>query len=145
MPELGGLLASAGYESGDFLPLHTVRGTGQSASTASSTYEAEAGMVEVRIRPDIIAPADTQVQVAAGGQFDPSTDQLDYRIRNATDGETMVERTGITSVSNDSVGPTDYTFTTRTSTVIIRFQHRNSDNATSVTSRDVSLLIGISV
>jgi hypothetical protein len=118
--------------------------TDASYSRSGSSYNVVG--FDMRVQWDNIVPSNTSVRVAVGGYFDNNGDQLNCRIQNSTDGETVIE--GINLGANG--GSQDYfeglyTPTTTGSTILLRLSLRNSDGSTSVTVSDPTVTLAVEV
>lgn len=129
-------LREAGYEVGN--PVTSLTDFyGVDGSTASSTYGLIASSTALwRLQWDKLWPSSVTVEAHLFANVDPSTDQIDVRLQNLTDSETVVSQTGITTAGNISLGPVTYSPTTTGSVIRLGIQARNADGATSVTLSD---------
>lgn len=133
------------FATDDFVGYPSAGGGSADSITSSSSYS-DAATGEV----DLNFPFDTffsgkQGQAVMVVLVNANGDQIDVRLRNKSDGETVVEKTGITGTGNKyfTIGPSNYTPTTTASPVRYRVQIRNSDNATSVSLKDVFVQFGV--
>jgi hypothetical protein len=139
------LLRKVGFEAGDYAPLTFASGvsTGNNATTSGS-YVLAANNGEGVIRWDTIDPADGSMVVwfpCRAAQLNGTT--LDVRVRNITDNETMVERTGIASTGPFEISPTAYTPTTTAAPIRYQTQFRSGDGASTVEIIGGSPTIGV--
>lgn len=115
----------------------------QSASTSSNSYN-EAGLT-ARVTPsEFAAGSNPTLRVHLGAEVNDNSNQIDIRVQNTTDGETVVESTDAGDGSGGNVDvhtAASYTPTTVDSGIILQVQHKNGDDATSVTTRDETLTI----
>jgi hypothetical protein len=139
------LLQQAGFEAGDYAPLAYSSGVGTGTDTTTAGgYVVAANNGQGVIRWDTIAPsAGTMVVwfLARVVQLNGTT--LDVRVRNTTDNETMVERTGIASTGPVEISPTAYTPTTTADAILFRTQLRSGDGASTVEINSGSPTIGV--
>lgn len=129
-------LRAAGYTSGDFFgPFDNhVGATNSTTSNSYVTHSPDQG--EHMLEWGVQFPNSTvQVFLIVGGNA--NGDELDYRVRNVADGETVVAEEPIITGSGNTLAsgtPTTYTPTTTDSPVRMQMELRNNDNATSVSS-----------
>lgn len=128
-------------DSGDVVGLFTVGGRQELGSTSSNSYNTQ--VLASRFRWDRVFPANATIRVSLGGFFNNNCDQINVRIQNFGDGETVIEGTDLGSGggSNDVVSET-FSPTTTSSVIAISLQIRNGDGATSVTVDDQREAIG---
>lgn len=130
--ETGGLLSDAGYSAGDLLGSYTAQSAATNSTTSSSYVAWNPDPAGIHLEFNTAFPGSSQAQAIAFLDVDPSTDQIDVRLFNLDDDETVVEQTGITSAGSVVLGPTDYTPASPNAVNRMLIQLRNSDNTTSV-------------
>jgi len=119
-----GLLARAGFEKGDFLPLYNFNPNGlKSISFTDTTYAFDNGLSNCRLIWDDAFPAGVTVQIFGQAEITVGAGEtVSVRIYNYTDSETIVEKTGIGSSQFVSLGPTTYTPPTTGSGIMILWE-----------------------
>jgi len=137
------LLRDAGYTDGDFVPVRShQRSVSESTSTDTFTL----------YQPGVITPmfkwadefsTDANTQALLHVTVIPSTDQIDVKLTNATDGEDVFLETGLSSVGDKTLGPVDYQPTTKTATTRFNVRFRNNDNSTTVSIKRVNIVFGV--
>jgi len=142
-----GLLAEAGFKKGDFLPLYTLTPTDPQLSTTSTTYVKDWSYFHYRLKwNDIFQGKASQVYLA--GQALPGTDETeDFRLRNATDGETLLENTGMTGNYGHwfTLGPVDYTPSSKDSIITLQVELRTSPGANSSSTSRTVVVLGVKI
>lgn len=139
------LLRQAGYSEGDFVsigPSNTHR-SAAARSTSSDTYSGAFGIIEVTYPPNLGIPDNLTPAARLSLDVDPNGDQVDVRIRDLTNDDTVVEKTGTTSDIDITAGPTEYSPALTDEPLSILLQFRNADNSTSVSARDALLEAGV--
>jgi len=141
------ILSDAGFEKGDFLPLVSLTplsdryvGTTSTTWDGQSTFFYQNGMIWDEYFP----PGSTTI-VKFSLIASPGTDEtLDFRMRNRTDGENLIEVTGITSETMDTWVNT-YTPSTTASPLDIISEIRTDPGANSSYIKRALLVIGVKV
>lgn len=139
------ILSDAGFEQGDFLPLYSWNAlSAKVKSITSTTYTILGALFETRCRWDQLLPSAVQEQVLTQVQIKPGTDETaDVRLYNETDGETIHEKTGITSNQVVTLGPTSYTPPTANDTLWIALEGRTNPGANSTDFWESSVTLGV--
>jgi len=121
-----GLLAQAGFEQGDFLPLYTFNpNNAVYASFTSTTYTYDNNLSFLRCRWDKFFPPGSTSAVFGQIQQEPGADEsVSVRIYNSTDGEVIGEVTGLTTEKVVTIEATEYTPTTTDSEIFIRWNFK---------------------
>lgn len=118
---------------GDFVYLiqaNYAEGTTTTSSSYSPYNEVE---TELTFAWDDVFSGNVQGQCYVSASLFNNNDAINFRIQNTTDGETVIEQTGITGGSqNIAIGPVDYTPTTTSNPIVIQPEFSNQDNSTGV-------------
>lgn len=117
---------------------------GGTATTTSNSYQSTDLVDGVKFQWDTFAPAGATIEVTFVAYLNPNGDQIDARWYNFTDGETVVEKTGVT-VANSYAITSTYEPTTTSGFTGYRIDIRNSDGSTSVEIQDVNIYLGVAV
>lgn len=140
------LLENAGYSEGDFMGQASWHAPA-TRSTTNNTYTSVhtgSGEINVYVTWDDLFPASVTTQATFFGELRANGDQVDVRLQNKTDNETVVEQTGTTGDYIDfDLGPTDYRPTTTAGHTQYQVQIRNSDGATSVSLTNPTFVFGV--
>jgi len=140
-----GLLARAGFKQGDYVPLVCLTPTqSRDLSTTSTTWDTSAIFVSVLGFVWNSFIQGEQGAVAFSCRAIPGTDEtMGVQLRNFTDGESMAEKTGITSDNRFTTGPVEYEPTTKESSIVIRMSVRTDPGANSSAIYDPVATIGV--
>lgn len=121
-------------DAGDNFGTDGMSGVGSEFTTSSDSYN---NIDPVWITQwDKFAPANATTAVVFTGRVEPGSTSVDIRVQNITDSETVIEKTGISSITNFVESNTDYTPTTTSGVIRFLIEFRNGDNSTSVTLED---------
>jgi len=139
-----GMIGNVGYKPGDYVPLTYGSGSNTSDNeTSSSTYSTAENAADGIISWDLIEPSNGDAYCWFYGRVDLlNGSTMDVRIRNVTDGETMCERTGISSTGPFSISPTAYTPTT-TGPIHYQAEIASTDNTNTVRLDDGAAVFGV--
>jgi len=142
-----GLLAQAGFEQGDFLPLYTFNpNDNRSVAFTSTTWASDTLLSQCYVQWNELFPPDVTAQVMGQAYISVGAGETcDFRIRNIIDDETMAELTGVTSSKEIILGPTSYTPTTTDGMLDIRWQWKESPGANSTTIFIPIMVFGVEV
>lgn len=135
-----GLVQASGWGTGDFMPLVWLF-QNDSWSDVDDAY-GSAGDRQTTIQWDHIAPAGVQTEVVLTYDAVPNGDSLSVRVYNPTDGETVIEETGVSTAGLRTVGPVDYSPTTTNSAITLGGAVKNADNSTRVDAEQPRAVIG---
>jgi len=129
-----GLLARAGFEKGDFLPLYTWNPNAtRSTGFTSTTYTTDFDLWNAFVQWNKILPAGVKSHILIQMRVAPGTDEsVDVRLYNENDGETVGEVTGITSDRTATISE-DYTPTTKDAWIEFRLLFRTNPGTNSST------------
>lgn len=132
--------------SGDYVERRSFAAFSRSFSTTSTSYTSDVTQFDVQLTWDHVIPANGQGAFNYECQVSPGTDEtVDIRLQNTVDVETMGEITGITTAGSLTIGPSNYTPTTRTGVIKLEAQIRNSNGANSSTLRRPQGGVGVQV
>jgi hypothetical protein len=131
-------------QTGDFWGIGpSIDGFADSFSTSNQSYTSDSTVYVLRTVWDDWAPTNAQTQVyvstRTGGGNSATTD---FRVQNLTDGETIVEETGVSPGQFINIGTVNYTPTTTGAPIDIRPELASGDG-TSVVVEDFNLLCGV--
>lgn len=129
-------------DAGDQFGVLTIGGVQETGSFGGSSYSTV--VLQSRFRWDRVFPANATIRVTLGGSFDNGGDQIDARVQNFGDSETIIEGTDLGSDggSEDEVTGT-YTPPTTDSVIPISLQIKNNDDNTSVSVSDPTITFSI--
>jgi len=128
-----GLLARAGFEKGDFLPLYSFNPDNNLlVSFTSTTWAASHALSHYAVVWNRLLPekATTHVYASMPLMSIGAGETVDFRLRNTTDGETIGEITGITSTGIYTVDA-DYEPTTTGSMIRLRWEWKETPGTNS--------------
>ena len=130
---------------GEFVPIGpTINFSGGQDNTSSSSYSDLSNPLIGTVNWAKMFPSGTAVALLIHHQpKNANSDQLDVRVRNKSQSETILEVTGITSDAPRTDGPQPYSPTTRDSNDTISVQARNGDNSTTVGFNDALVQLGV--
>lgn len=140
-------LQQAGYQEGDVLVLGAWLGEDSTISTSSSSFGSVNSFGRIIIQEDGLRPSGVQLKAAMSVQLDTGGNQITGRYRNEDAGQTLVSITDSSSsgfVKHWS-GWSDYNPSNPSTPEIIRYQHANGDNSTTVQSATPTLYLGIEI
>jgi hypothetical protein len=138
-------LRNAGVDPTDdtVLPVLSFGGARTNGATATDTYSPVAfASLLVTIRWGDYFPSTVTTRVLLYGKTVNGGDRIDVRLRNRTDGETIVEAQNVGS-NTQFLAANDYRPSTTGSAVEILPQARNGDNSTSVELDNPYAVVGI--
>jgi hypothetical protein len=135
-----GLLAEAGFSSGDFFPLKTYYGSAENVSTTSTTYvnfnDTWQPTISLAGLPSGVTPA----WVGETRVFPGTDETMDLRF-NAGNGDViLVEETDITTYQNLVMGPVETDISGQKSTI---FEMRTDPGNNSSRADDPVLIMGV--
>lgn len=128
-------------EANDKLGVISVANPTDIASTTSNSYQTVL-INRWRIKWNSFFPANASAVWTLNYRVDTNDDQLDTRIQNLSDGETVLEDTGETGIGNRTLQAT-YTPTTKSNQIIFALEIRNSDGASTVAIGNPSVVVGV--
>jgi len=136
-----GVLAKAGYQEGDFVPLFTAGGN--TADTTSSSTYSEVGTNRIKrykLNMSELEPSGGSLAFAASIiDSDNFGDQIDMRIYDDENSALIAEAEAVDANNIDFIGPAEYS----AENTSIDIQFRNNDNSTSVRILDACLHFGV--
>jgi len=136
-------LREMGYESGDIVwgPSYGPTAS-RDISTSSTDYVSSTDTHRHQAQWDLLFPSAATTVVTMSAVVFPGSESLSLRVRNDTDGETMVEETGITSQKNLQMTPAKYTPTTTADGIQFNAEIK-SDTGNSVLASDFNVVFGV--
>lgn len=138
-------LHGAGYSSGDILWVFSANG-GTQASTTDSTYTPYNGtQMEGTVRWDRLFNSNQDTVTAVWVNINASTDAIDIRLQNVSDGETAIEVGDLTATGEVELGPVSYTPTTTSAPVRFVPFFRNNDGTTEVNLNALTYSFGVTI
>lgn len=145
-PAVSPSLRDIGYQSGDFFPIYTFSTRSLAINTVSqaqwiNAYETNEFQLTADKLPENLHYT-VEYRANAHG------DQLDVRMRNSTDAETLPNSQATFTGSswlNYGTDPTEYTPTTTSDPVSIQPQMKNNDGATGVELSIAQVIIGVMI
>lgn len=139
------ILRQTGYSEGDVLPLSTITpATNAATSTTGDTYEDTFSSLQQGHdwRP-FTEGAGTPLKVRASAQVTTNDDEIFIRVRDVDSGDTIVSPFSTTASFSAIASDGWEDYTPVSDTMRILGQIRNTDNASTVETRNITLYIGV--
>jgi len=141
------LLEEAGFELGDFIPLLTFGPNAQREIVfTATTYSFNNSVSQVDIQWDEMLPDGVNIWIKGSGYFiSGSGETADFQLYNVTDGEVIVEKTGVVNTGIVILGPVDYDPTTTADVIDLKWRWRESPGTNSSTLRTPYIILGTKI